>query len=221
MRPDITCTGSTCDSIFQRPEHSQLHPIASAANEYSREIGIDESLSTRRKSTLSDKNIDSKFQNTDLKSGQPLTMVEGTLERDQSVRIANFTEIPLVYVISQLGPLYWGVVQPNERVTRCTGRVWFTVTCYPWNGSNEPDTGHAVLQTLMPSLAMLGVVVTGGIAAIGAGVAATGTAAAALAPILPITATPTAAMLTSVIHAPGMTVGIGPCFPIIVKPKPG
>lgn len=123
-------------------------------------------------------------------------MGEGTLERDQSVRIANFTELPLVYVISQIGPLYWGVIQPQERVTRCTGRVWFTVTCFPYNGFNEPAQKDAVLQTLIPSLAMLGVIVTGGTAAIAAG-AAVGPAAVALAPILPITATPTGVMVTA------------------------
>lgn len=46
---------------------------------------------------------------------------EQSLARDQSVRIANLTEIPLVHVISQIGPLYWGVLQPGERVTRWTG----------------------------------------------------------------------------------------------------
>ena len=52
-----------------------------------------------------------------------------SMEENHSVRIANETEIPLVYVLSMLGPLYWAVVQPGERVTRQTGKFWFTVTC--------------------------------------------------------------------------------------------
>ena len=44
-------------------------------------------------------------------------------EENESVRIANQTEVPLVYVLSMLGPLYWGVIQPGDRVTRQTGRV--------------------------------------------------------------------------------------------------
>jgi len=119
---------------------------------------------------------------------------EQSLESDQSVRIANFTEFPLVYVISQVGPLYWGVLQPGERVTRCTGRVWFTIDCFAYDGTNEPKTDKAVLQTLIPSLAVLGVFVTGGWAwaAASAALPAAGTAQAALLPLLPISEAPLA-----------------------------
>ncbi|KAG9853808.1 hypothetical protein KCU98_g3019, partial [Aureobasidium melanogenum] len=116
-----------------------------------------------------------------------------SLETGQSVRIANLTEIPLVYVISQVGPLYWGVIQPGERVTRCTGRVWFTVQCYPYNGKNEPQTGDAVVATLFPTLIGLAVVVSGGLAFAGAAAAAAplaGTAQATLASLLPLSEAP-------------------------------
>jgi hypothetical protein len=116
-----------------------------------------------------------------------------SLESDQSVRIANFTGIPLVYVISQVGPLYWGVIQPGERVTRCTGRVWFTIDCFPYDGDNEPKTEDAVIATLVPTLLGLGVVAVGGWAFMGAAAAATpvaGTAQAALAQLLPLSAAP-------------------------------
>ena len=99
----------------------------------------------------------------------------------QSVRIANETEVPLVYVLSMLGPLYWGVLQPGERVARQTGRVWFTVTCYPYTGDNEPTNTQAVLGILIPAAAGIIILATGG-AALAA--PAAGTAAAALAPLV-------------------------------------
>lgn len=109
-----------------------------------------------------------------------------SLERDQSIRIANQTEIPLVYAISQTGPLYWGVLQPGERVTRHTGRVWFTVTCYPYTGSNEPTNTEAVLGILIPTAAVLVVAATGGVAYALAAPASL-TAASAFAPLVPFT----------------------------------
>lgn len=75
----------------------------------------------------------------------------------QSVRIFNNTELPLVFVVSQIGPLYWGVLQPGERAVRVTGRVWFTITCFPYTGDNEPTVTSAVLSTLIPTIAALGV----------------------------------------------------------------
>lgn len=118
---------------------------------------------------------------------------EQSLESDQSVRIANLTEVPLVYVISQVGPLYWGVIQPGERVSRHTGRVWFTVDCFPYDGHNEPQTKDAVIATLVPTILGLGVVAVGGWAFMGAAAAATpiaGTAQAILAELLPLSAAP-------------------------------
>ena len=104
------------------------------------------------------------------------------MENNASIRIANQTEVPLVYVISMLGPLYWGVIQPGDRVTRQTGRVWFTVTCYPYDGKNEPTNTEAVLGVLIPAAMSIIVVASGGLAAAAAAPAA-GTAAAALGPI--------------------------------------
>ncbi|KAL8935865.1 MAG: hypothetical protein Q9216_005216 [Gyalolechia sp. 2 TL-2023] len=105
-----------------------------------------------------------------------------SMEENASVRIANQTEVPLVYVLSMLGPLYWGVIQPGDRVTRQTGRVWFTVTCYPYTGDNEPTNTQAVLGVLIPAAMGIIIVATGGAAAAAAAPAA-GTIGAALAPI--------------------------------------
>ncbi|KAJ5492557.1 hypothetical protein N7539_001303 [Penicillium diatomitis] len=107
---------------------------------------------------------------------------EQSMEENASVRIANQTEIPLVYVLSMPGPLYWGVLQPGERVTRQTGRVWFTVTCYPYDGHNEPSEEQRILGILIPTAAAIILAATGG-AAFAAATPVAGTAAAALAPL--------------------------------------
>ena len=127
-----------------------------------------------------------------------------SMEQNASVRIANQTEIPLVYVLSMLGPLYWGVIQPGDRVTRQTGRVWFTVTCYPYDGKNEPTNTQAVLGVLIPAAIGIITVATGGLAGLAAAPAA-GTAAAALAPMA------TSALVTAASAAAGAAVTtIGP-----------
>lgn len=99
------------------------------------------------------------------------------------IRIANETSVSLVYVISQLGPLYWGVIQPGERVSRHTGRVWFTVETYPYDGRNEPSTWDAVCGPLLATITSIVVVATAGTAAAAVS-PATGSLAAALAPIV-------------------------------------
>jgi hypothetical protein len=118
---------------------------------------------------------------------------------DESVRISNETEIPLVYVIGMAGPMYWGVLQPEERMTKETGRVWFTVTCYPYDGHNEPTTQQVVLGNLIPAAAAIFVIATGGMAAAGA-IPAAGTAAAALAPL--VEAPALAGLVASIVATP-------------------
>jgi hypothetical protein len=106
-----------------------------------------------------------------------------------------------VYVIKQVGNLYWGVLQPGERKTVVTGRVWFTLVVFPYDGSNEPTTSDAVLGTFIPVAAILvtamAAVVTGGAAA-----PAAGTVAAALGPIAT-----SAAVINSAIFAGSATAG--------------
>ena len=107
---------------------------------------------------------------------------EQSMIDNASVRIANQTEVPLVYVLSMLGPLYWGVLQPGDTITRQTGRVWFTVTCFPYTGDNEPTNSQAVLGVLIPAAIGIITIATGGLA-LAAAAPAAGTAAAALAPL--------------------------------------
>ena len=103
--------------------------------------------------------------------------------QNAGVRIANLTEVPLVYVIKQVGPSYWGVIKPGKRVSRHTGRVWFTVETYPYDGTNEPTSWQAVKGPFLVSISAFATVAIGGAAAMAA-VPAAGSCAAALAPIV-------------------------------------
>ena len=42
-------------------------------------------------------------------------------------QIRNDTQWPLIISLNQVGPLYYGLVQPGEVFKRDTGAVWFTV----------------------------------------------------------------------------------------------
>ena len=70
-----------------------------------------------------------------------------------------------------------------SRVSRHTGRVWFTVETYPYDGTNEPTTWQAVKGPLLVSISALAIVATEGAAEMDA-VPAAGSCAAALAPIV-------------------------------------
>ena len=63
-----------------------------------------------------------------------------------TICLHNQTAIPLVYIISQLSPLYWGVIQPGEWVQRRTGPFWFTVTTLPYCEDNVPTTCGVVFS---------------------------------------------------------------------------
>ena len=89
-------------------------------------------------------------------------------ENSESIRIANQTELPLVYVISQVGVLYRGIIQPGERVIRLTGRVWFTVTCYPYDGTNLPTDKDVILPIFIWIGAAIALAATAGTAALAA-----------------------------------------------------
>lgn len=98
--------------------------------------------------------------------------------------VSAFTEDDIL----QVGPLYWGVLQPGERASWSVGRVWFTIDIYPYDGKNEPSTTQAVVSILVPTVTALAAALTAGLAA----VPAAGTAAAALAPLVASEAVPLA-----------------------------
>ena len=61
-----------------------------------------------------------------------------------SMCVNNQTTIPLVYVISQPPPLYWGIIHPLEWVQRKTGPFWFMLIVYPYQGGNVPTNCEVV-----------------------------------------------------------------------------
>lgn len=73
-------------------------------------------------------------------------------EENESVRIANETELPVCYVISEGAPLYYGVIQPGDRITRQTGRVWFSVSTFPYTGAGEPTYDKIVANEIFSTL---------------------------------------------------------------------
>lgn len=81
------------------------------------------------------------------------------------VCVANESEIPVVVVVSQAGPLYWTALQPGQSWTQETGKVWFTLEVYPYTGNNEPTKLDAAVSVLVPTGAALAAVVTGGLGA--------------------------------------------------------
>ncbi|KAI5804122.1 hypothetical protein DFH27DRAFT_610154 [Peziza echinospora] len=99
----------------------------------------------------------------------------------QSVCICNETHLTLVYVISNLSPLFWGVLHPGEFVERTTGPFYFQLKTYPYSGANLPRQRAAVIagldtaaQVLVGTL-MLGTVVAAGVTTpLGVGVVAVG-----------------------------------------------
>ena len=74
---------------------------------------------------------------------------------------ANESEIPVVVVVSQAGPLYWKALQPGQSWTQKTGKVWFTLEAYPYTGNNEPTKLGAAVSVLVPTGAALAAVLTG------------------------------------------------------------
>lgn len=82
-------------------------------------------------------------------------------ENTESVRVANQTEIPLVFVVRQVGPLHWKVLQPGERWSKQTGRVWFTLDAFPYDGNNEPTDADVALSILLPTIGILLAVASG------------------------------------------------------------
>ena len=77
------------------------------------------------------------------------------------VCVANESEIPVVVVVSQAGPLYWTALQPGQSWTQKTGKVWFTLEVYPFTGNNKPTKLGAAVSVLVPTGAALAAVVTG------------------------------------------------------------
>jgi len=77
--------------------------------------------------------------------------------------IHNETIWPVEVALAQVGPLYWGVVQPGKTFTRSTGAVWFTIDGQvSLDGKEHISTWDAVwpVASIIGSIALAAV--TGG-----------------------------------------------------------
>lgn len=86
--------------------------------------------------------------------------------------VRNETEVPVLFVLSQLSPLHWTRVDPGETKHIECGRVWFTISTEPYNEETEPTGAEVALRlaaitaTTVLTGGLLGIAVVGGISAI-------------------------------------------------------
>lgn len=88
--------------------------------------------------------------------------------------ISNRTGIEVLVTLSQVGPLHWERIRPQETKEIDCGQVWFTIEAMLWNG--DKPSGWDVTK---PILITVGATVTGAGVAAGTVGLATGTATAA------------------------------------------
>jgi len=99
--------------------------------------------------------------------------------------VRNESDVPLLVVCSQLTPLHWAKVMPgevfNEHNKLGMGKVWFTVSCSPFDPKNEPTVEGVAASIasiavgtplILPAIAYGGAFAALGGAAIAAGAAA-------------------------------------------------
>lgn len=88
--------------------------------------------------------------------------------------IKNNTQWPVQVSLEQVGPLFWGVVQPGKTFKRDTGAVWFTIkaTIVP-DGKPSIKTWDAVWPIALTTVVVIATVFTAGMAA-GPALVATG-----------------------------------------------
>jgi len=62
-------------------------------------------------------------------------------EAKHGFKIVNKTAFPLQVSLNQVGPLYWGTVEPGKTFQRRTGAVWFTIKSQTYiEGASEKIT---------------------------------------------------------------------------------
>lgn len=80
------------------------------------------------------------------------------------IYIRNESPIPILFVLSQLSPLHWCKVDPNETVHLKCGRVYFTASVCIYSEDEEPTAiGVAARLTAITATTLL----TGGVLGIG------------------------------------------------------
>ena len=131
-----------------------------------------------------------KLKNGDTAPSAGLRVVDERTKGHLYVGITNLTELPLVYVLYQSVPEFWGVLQPGQRAFRYLH--WFNaynLVCYPFTGNNEPTIHTHPPYRLAPNYVSLIAAASSYAFSHGASAATAGTALAAVASIVksPIT----------------------------------
>mmetsp|Transcript_25357 Transcript_25357/g.38342 ORF Transcript_25357/g.38342 Transcript_25357/m.38342 type:complete len:249 (-) Transcript_25357:151-897(-) len=54
-------------------------------------------------------------------------LAEAKKARKHGFKVVNKTAFPIQVSLNQVGPLYWGIVEPGKTWHRPTGAVWFTI----------------------------------------------------------------------------------------------
>lgn len=89
-------------------------------------------------------------------------------EAKHGFKIVNKTAFPLQVSLNQVGPLYWGTVEPGKTFYRRTGAVWFTIKSetYIEGTSEEITTKDAIIPVATIAAATLVAAFTAGTSAI-------------------------------------------------------
>ncbi|KIJ93957.1 hypothetical protein K443DRAFT_125428 [Laccaria amethystina LaAM-08-1] len=119
-----------------------------------------------------------------------LSVVDERTKSHLYVGITNLTELPLVYVLYQSVPEFWGVLQPGQRAFRYLHWInAYNLVCYPFTGNNEPTIHTHPPDRLAPNSVSLIAAASNYAFSHGASSAAAGTALATVASIVksPIT----------------------------------
>jgi len=118
--------------------------------------------------------------------------------RKHGFKIVNKSAFPIQVSLNQVGPLYWGIIEPGKTWHRPTGAVWFTIKSetYFEGASKKIKTKDAIIPVASIVAATLLAAVTAGASAVasaaagGAGALSTavaGTSGALVAAGLPAT----------------------------------
>lgn len=125
------------------------------------------------------------LKNGDTAPTAGLRVVDERTKGHLYVGITNLTELPLVYVLYQTVPEFWGVLQPGRRAFRYLHWInTYNIVCYPFTGNNEPTIHTHPPNRLAPNYVSLIAAASSYAFSHGASAAAAGTALAAVAAIV-------------------------------------
>ena len=88
--------------------------------------------------------------------------------RKHGFKIVNKSAFPIQVSLNQVGPLYWGIIEPGKTWHRPTGAVWFTIKSetYFEGASKKIKTKDAIIPVASIVAATLLAAVTAGASAV-------------------------------------------------------